>query len=353
MDDQALRDSCNRFLHWHGPQRPADVLRELADLDGLSRDQYGEGGVVAQLEHEVGELLGKPALFFLSGTMAQQVALRVHADRRGRRTVAYHPTSHLELHEGKALERLHGLHGRPVGDPRSLLTLDALSQVAEPLAAVLFELPQREIGGRLPAWEDLQAQAAWARERGAAVHLDGARLWECTPHYGRPLDEVAALFDTVYVSFYKGLGGLAGCCLLGPQDVLAEAREWRQRHGGTLFAMWPYAAAALAGLRRRLPLMPRYVEHARAIAAALADLPGVHVVPDPPVTPMMHLHLRTTQAAFDAARRRLARERGVWTFARSWPGDLPGTRVVELAVGDGTLAFAPEQAREVIAALTA
>ena len=226
---------------------------------------------VTALETEVRELLGKPAAVFMpSGTMAQQIALRVHADRRGRRVVAFHPTCHLELHEDKAYQRLHGLVGRPLGDGRELLSLADLEAVGEPLAALLVELPQREIGGRLPAWDDLVALVGSARERGAAVHLDGARLWESGPFYARPLSEIAGLFDSVYVSFYKGLGGLSGSMLLGEDDVVAEAREWRRRHGGTLFQLWPYAAAGLAGLRLRLPRMTAYVEHAQAIAAVLA-----------------------------------------------------------------------------------
>jgi hypothetical protein len=81
--------------------------------------------------------------------------------------------------------------------------------VAEPLAALLVELPQREIGGLLPAWDDLVAQVGWARDRDTAVHLDGARLWEAAAGYERSPAEVAALFDSVYVSFYKGIGALA------------------------------------------------------------------------------------------------------------------------------------------------
>src|SRR4029077_14207920 len=122
--------------------------------DDLAADEYGEGGTVAVLEAEVRALLGRPgAVFMPSGTMAQQIALRVHADRRGRGVVAFHPTCHLELHEDKAYQRLHGLVGRPLGEGRSLLTLADLEGVREPLAAVVWELPQREIGGRLPAWD--------------------------------------------------------------------------------------------------------------------------------------------------------------------------------------------------------
>ena len=111
------------------------------------------------------------------------------------------------------------------------------------------------------AWDDLLAQTAWARAQGAATHLDGARLWESAAGYAKPPPEIAALFDTVYVSFYKGIGALPGCCVAGPADILAEVREWRQRMGGALFGLWPNAASALTCLRRRLPLMPAYLRH--------------------------------------------------------------------------------------------
>ena len=91
-----------------------------------------------------------------------------------------------------------------------------LEQVAEPPGALVIELPQRDLGGQQPDWAGLEAQASWARERGAAVHLDGARLWESAAGYGQPPADVASLFDTVYVSFYKGLGALPGLLRGGP-----------------------------------------------------------------------------------------------------------------------------------------
>jgi threonine aldolase len=355
-DDErrALRAGCERALLGSGLRTVADSLSELAMLpaEDLTPDEYGDGGAVAVLETEVRELLGKPAAVFMpSGTMAQQVALRIHADRRGRQVVAFHPTCHLELHEDKAYQRLHGLIGRTLGDGRELVTLADLEAVREPLAALLIELPQREIGGRLPAWDDLVAQVAYVRERGAAVHLDGARLWESGPFYGRPLSEVAGLFDSVYVSFYKGLGGLAGSMLLGDDDMVTEARAWRHRHGGTLYRLWPYAAAGLAGLRLRLPRMGAYVAHAQAVAAALAGVEGVAVVPDPPQTPIMHLFLRTTPAAVTAGIRRMAAEQRLWTWYGSSPTDVPGVRRVELHVGDATLAFTPDEVAAAVRAL--
>jgi threonine aldolase len=346
----ALRDRCRRFLHGHGPQRPAELLAEIPP--DTAADRYGEGGVVEQLEGEVAALLGKPsAVFMPSGTMAQQIALRVHADRRGRRAVVFHPTCHIELHEEGAYRRLHDLVGRTAGDENRLLAAEDLRGVAEVPAALVLELPQRENGGQLPSWDEVEAMTSWARERGAAVHLDGARLWECTQFYGRTLAQLAAPFDTVYVSFYKGLGGITGCCLAGPEDVVAEAREWRIRHGGRLFALWPYAASDLAALRRRLPLMPRYVEHARAVAEALRGAPGVEVVPDAPPTPMMHLLLRTTAEAFEAAVAKLAGEDGIWTWRQAQTTPSPNVQKVELTVGDATLDFAPDEAAAVIVRL--
>ena len=172
---------------------------------------------------------------------------------------------------------------------------------------------------------------------------------------GRSIDDrwprSRALFDTVYVSFYKGLGGLAGSMLLGEDEVVAQARAWRKRHGGTLYRLWPYAASGLAGLRLRLPRMGTYVEHAQAIAAELSRIDGVLVVPDPPQTPMMHLHLRTSPAAVTAGIRRMATEQRLWTWGGSAPTETPGYRRVELTVGDATLGFTPAEVATIVRTL--
>src|SRR5260221_13386786 len=94
-------------------------------------------------------------------------------------------------------ERLSGRPGRPARNPDRLMTIDDLTAVAEPPAVLLIELPQRDLGGQQPDWEDLRAQTGWAKGRGAAVHLDGARLWESAAGYGRALAAVAGRFDDV------------------------------------------------------------------------------------------------------------------------------------------------------------
>jgi threonine aldolase len=291
-------------------------------------------------------------VFLPSGTMGQQAVLRVHADQRQRRTVLFHPMCHLERHEEQAYQRLHGLTGRPVGDQNRLITLADLTAVAEPAAALLIELPQRDLGGQQPSFDELAAQVGWARERGTAAHLDGARLWESAAGYGRSPAEIADLFDTAYVSFYKGIGALPGCCVAGPADVISQVREWRRRMGGTLHGLWPNAASALSCLAERLPRFPAYLEHARALAGALAATPGVTVVPDPPQVPMMHLLLRVTADGYAAAARRLATERGIWIAPASMTTTDPAVQRIELSVGDATLGFEPGEVSEIFAGIT-
>jgi threonine aldolase len=251
-----------------------------------------------------------------------------------------HPRNHLDSFEKYAYQHLHGLHGVQLGDPDRLLTLADLQTAATPLAALLLEIPQREIGGQLPSWDDLVAQTGWARERGIPLHMDGARLWDAAPYYARPLTEIAALFDSVYVSFYKALGGIAGAALAGPADVIAEARVWEKRHGGTLVQMYPYVLSARHGLHTRLDRMGGYWAKAREVAAALAALPGVQIVPNPPQTRMFHLYLPADRDRLRDAALALAAETGIWTFDRVGHTPLPGYGKVEFTAGDATLDIA-------------
>ena len=267
---------------------PADTLAHLAracaELGIDEWDRYGAAGAVERLEREVGALLGKPAAVFVpSGVMAQQAVLRVWCDRRGSRRVALPQLSHLVQHEADGPRLVHGLRLEHLTEGRRVPTAADLAGVPGLLGAALVELPLRDAGCVLPTWEELTELSAAARERGVPLHLDGARLWESQPFYGRPLEEVAGLFDSVYVSFYKGLGAMAGACVAADEDVVAELRLWRTRMGGTLFGMTPYAVGALVGLRDELPRMGAHLATARALAAALAGR-GFRVHPEVPHT---------------------------------------------------------------------
>ena len=250
---RAVSAGCGRRLSGHGPRTPAQVLAELADeaSRGGAEDRYGEGGIVAEVEAQVAALLGTEAGVLLpSGTMAQQAALRVHADARGRRRVAMHATAHPLLWESDAVVHLHRLEPVPEHE------LDGA-------AALLLELPRRETGGQLLPHAELLALAERVHDAGAALHLDGARLWECAPAYGSAWHGLGALADSVYVSLYKGLGGPAGAVLLGGAGLVDQARTWRHRHGGTLPALWPLALGARRGLRLHLPRMGAYTAWAQ------------------------------------------------------------------------------------------
>ena len=316
------------------------MLAELAattDPD-LYGDHYGQGAVIADFENEIATRLGKAAAVFMpSGTMCQQIALRIWSERKGRQRVAFHPTCHLELYEQQGYRELHHLQGVLVGSPTSLMKLADLQAIAQPLAALLLELPQREIGGQLPAWEDLVQLTSWAREQGMALHMDGARLWQCNTFYQRDYAEIAALFDSVYVSFYKDLGGIAGAVLAGPADFIAAARVWQRRHGGNLIQMYPYVLAAKRGLQQHLGRMGEYAEKARAIAAALTVIPNLAIAPSIPQTNMMHVYVRGDREQIMEAALAVSRETGIFTFSGLMPTVVPDQHVFEWTVGEAAL----------------
>ena len=351
---ESIIQSCSRFLTRHYRRTPRQVLSELAATTDpqLEDDRYGQGEIISSFETSIAGLLGKEAAVFMpSGTMCQQIALRIWAERRGTNNVAFHPTCHLEIHEQQAYQRLHNLHGILVGSSSRLLTLADLQAVAEPLGAVLIELPLREIGGQLPTWEELTALIAWTRERAIPTHLDGARLWECQPFYQRSYAEIAALFDSVYVSFYKILDGIAGSVLAGPADVIAEARTWQRRHGGNLVHLYPYVLSAQRGLEKHLGRIPDYCAKAREVAATLAQLPQIEIVPDPPQTNMMHVFLRGEADRLNAAALAVAQETGIWLFYGLAPTQLPNYHKLEFTVGEATLDLTNDEIFDLFARL--
>lgn len=328
----------------HPPSRPNDVLRRLADeaerLD-LSWDTYAERGAVAALEERLTELFAtKGAAFFPSGVMAQQAALRVWCDRSGTRRVAMPELSHLLVHEEDGPRRLHGLEVEHLTRGLEVPTAEALAAVPGRLGAVLVELPLRDAGCLLPTWEELTALATAARARGVPLHVDGARIWESQPFWDRPFPEIAALADSMYVSFYKGLGGLAGAALVGPEDFLDEARVWRKRMGGTLFRSTPEALAALVGLRERLPRMPMLLAWARALAAEI-PAHGLVARPTEPHTPTFRIH---AQGSADAVNERVLAfvEAEKLQLCGPWsPADEPGRLSTEIVVTESSLDHDP------------
>ncbi len=325
------------------PDRPADI--------------YGDG-VVTELEQRIAGLLGtEAAAFFPTGTMAQQVALRCWAGRTGNATVALHPLAHPEVHERGALASVSGLRTvHPTSAPR-LPTADEIRDFAEPFGTLMLELPLRDAGFVLPTWEELEAVVAAARERDAVVHFDGARLWECASRFGRELPEIAALADSVYVSFYKTLGGISGAALAGSASLIEEARTWRHRYGGQLFQQFPAALAALIGLDRELPKLPAYVAQAKVVAAALAEgfaeagAGWFRVHPDPPHTHQFQVWLPYPADVLGEASLRQAEETGTALFRRWHPAAAgpPGLSFTEVTVSEAGLEWTAADVRAAVA----
>ncbi|NBD23317.1 threonine aldolase family protein [Paenibacillus glycinis] len=295
-DTKTLLQAFNESVYPVGghSRRNAEVLLEaFRDIDGeTASDMYGSGEVIERFQTDLAEVLGMPsAVFFPSGTMAQQIALRIWSDRRGSAKVAYHPLCHLEIHEQNGLRELHRLEPILLADKDRLITLSDVEALTDDVACLLLELPQREIGGQLLDYAELEAISAHCRERGIKLHLDGARLFEILPYYRKTAAEICALFDSVYVSFYKGIGGIAGAILAGSEEMTAESKIWKRRHGGDLISLYPYIIPAAHYFRERMPKMAGYYRDAVELAAMYNDCPAVATLPAVPVSNMFHVHI--------------------------------------------------------------
>ncbi|GAA2647371.1 MULTISPECIES: threonine aldolase family protein [Streptomyces] len=372
-DDSEDTERTKRLVAaWRGAERRlsrslleptvGELLGSLAgapyDMDGPA-DVYGDG-VVAELERKVAGLLGtEDAAFFPSGTMAQQIALRCWAGRTGNPVVALHPMSHPERWEGDALSAVSGLRvAHPTTEARQPSAAD-VEALREPFGTLMVELPLRDAGFLLPTWEELEALTEAAREREAVVHFDGARLWESTVHFGRTLPEIAGLADSVYVSFYKSLGGLSGAALAGPRGFVEETRVWRHRYGGQVFRQFPQALSALAGLERELPRLPSYVAQARTVARALrsafadSGVPWARINPEEPHTHQFQVWLPYEPDRLTEAGLRQAEETGTVLFRR-WSADgPPGLAVTELEITEPGLSWTESDVHEAVSAFVA
>ena len=347
-----LLAKCKR-LFGHGAGSPADLLQETAEWcreRGVIFDHYGRGAVLEDLEQRVAELLGFPAARFMpSGTMAQCIALKVWGATSPH--FAMHPLAHVEMYEDRAYSHLYGLRATLVGERHRPLLAADLAAMREPISALLVELPLRDAGGILPTWEELQELKQCAAHKGIRLHLDGARLWESAPFYNRSLAEICQGFDSVYVSFYKGIGALSGAMLLGPVDFLRQAEVWQHRAGGTLYTQVAHAASAAMLLEKRIPRMAVFVKRCRSIAAAVQRIEGVQVIPDPPHVNMMQVVLPLAPEVAEHALERLAEERELFLGRSTRRTRVPGTCALELYIGEAAMAWKDDEVEGAFRAL--
>ena len=356
MTDAELQASCHTVFPGHKTRTPAQMYAAMAawcEQHDVAHDVYGSGALIQEFERKVAAVLGfEAAVFCISGTMAQVTALRLACEDRGSRLAALHPTSHIFVHERSNYQLLGHFDALQAGDRHRPWTVDDLAAVPDKLGAVGMEVPMREIGGQNPSWDELAAIKAHCRERGAHLHLDGARLFEAAAGYGRTPAQVAAGADSVYVSLYKGIGGLGGSMLAGSASFVARAAEWFRREGGNVIHRSPYVVSAAMQFDQRLAAFPACFARTEWLYDELRAHPLIKPNPARPQANMLHLHLPVSRERALSIRDEIAREHGVWLFGRASHAALPESSYVELYVGDNLLNMADGAVREALGLLS-
>lgn len=341
---QMLSQSASSSMLRHKQLPIAEELVALSQAvdstDG--RDVYGNGGSVERFEQQLCTLFNKPnAVFLPTGTLAQCAAMKCYSEASGLKGIGLHPTSHLLLHEHMAIESLWGLTPIKIGTGTSVLTFDDVRQLdATQLSAIIIELPMREIGGVLPKWDDLLNIRQWCDHHNVKLHMDGARVWQTTPYYQNRLQDIAALFDSVYVSFYKDLGGIFGAALLGESQFINQSRVWARRAGGNPITQYPEVIAARRGVSHYIDQMPSYVEYTLILCDLLQSLP-LQILPEKPQASMFHLTFAMSPETLASKVVRYAEQTGIVVLPLPRAGDEKHA-ICEISIGDRALLHPPE-----------
>ena len=294
------------------PVEYARLVLELVDKRNIAPDSYSIGGIVEELEAACARALGKErAIFMPTGTLANHLAVRALARGTGR--VAVQEQSHIYQDTGDCVQTLSGLPLIPLAPGKATFTVEDLTQlvvttatgrVANPVSVVSIETPVRRANGEMFDPAQMDAVVQLAKERGIALHLDGARLFLQSAYTGVDVTQYARPYDTVYVSLYKYFNAPFGAILAGPRGLLEQMHHTRRMFGGGLAQAWPVALVALhflTGFRDR---------YAAAVAAAgefftsIGGQPGFSVVPFPNGTNLRQIEVPTSDGA--EFRRRLA-----------------------------------------------
>jgi len=292
----------------------------------VGNDEYGEDPTINRLQERTAAILGKEAALWLpTGTMANQVALRVLT--RPGDDVIVSRESHTGWHEAGAPAANSGVQLTEIG-AGGVFTCEEFLAARKPMGhpmhppttLVEVENTHNRAGGIVFCQDEAERICAAAREHGVATYLDGARLWNAAVAGGRPVSELARPFDLTAVAFSKGLGAPAGSILAGSRDVVQRAVRHRRMLGGGMRQVGILAAACLHALDHNLERLAEDHVNARRIAERLAASPRVALALTTVETNI--IVFRLTGKAPDAptlvAR---ARERGVLVFGI-------GTRVI-------------------------
>lgn len=295
-------------------------MRDAIAAAAVGDDQYGEDPTVNRLQAQVAGLLGKEAALFMpSGTMANQVALRVLT--RPGDDVIVSRESHAVWHETGAGGANAGVQFTEVGRGGLFGVADFLAAlkprghvIYPPTTLVEIENTQNRNGGVVFPQQDVVQICAAASERGVGSFLDGARLWNAAVASGRPLAELAAPFDLVSVALSKGLGAPAGSVLAASRELIHSATRYRRMFGGALRQAGILAAAGLYALEHNVERLTEDHANARTLGERLAQSARVEL--DLATLQTNILVFRLAAGAPDAASVvSRAKERGVLIFA--------------------------------------
>lgn len=314
--------------------RPSPGMRRAMAEAEVDDDVLGKDPTADRLERRVAGLLGKEAaLFFPSGTQANQTAVLLHSPP-GTELVC-EAESHVFHYELADAAWLAGVQLHAVGSDRGRLSAAVVAGAIRPgdrhhaeTSLIWIENTHNMHGGAVVPVAAMRELQGLARERGLPVHLDGARLWNAAAASGAPLAELAACADTVMVSLSKGLGCPIGSLLAGPAELIGRAWSFRKRLGGGMRQVGVLAAAGVWALDHNLDRIAEDHARARRLAEGWGAIEGVRVVPPETNIVMAHLEAPGADAATVAAR---LEERGVRVLAAG-PARLRA--VTHLDVGD-------------------
>jgi threonine aldolase len=300
--------------------RPSPAMREVIAAAPVGDDQYGDDPSVNRLQEHVAALLGKEAALWLpSGTMANQVALRVLT--RPGDDVIVSREAHAAWHEAGGSAANAGVQLTEVG-ARGMFTAEEFDAAIKPRSLGIFppttlveiENTHNRAGGIVFPQAEAKRICAAAGERDIATFLDGARLWNAAVASGMSLAELAAPFDLVAVSLSKGLGAPGGSLLAGSGDVIRRAVRHRRMLGGAMRQVGIFAAAGLYAIEHHMAGLRDDHANARLVAERLARCPQVEIDLESVQTNIVVFQL-AAGAPDTVAVVAAARERGVWINA--------------------------------------
>ena len=290
--------------------RPTKEMRSAMAAAELGDDVYGEDPTVNRLQAVAAELTGKErALFMPSGTMANQVAVRVWTQPGDALLAAR--DAHVYLYEGGGAAALSGVQTALLGKD-GLFKLEDVQAAAAPddihfarTRLVCIENTHNRSGGRVFPRADAVAIGDWARARGWSLHLDGARVFNAAVASGDSVEKIAGPFDSVAFCLSKGLGAPVGSLLCGHKAFIDRALRIRKLFGGGMRQVGGLAAAGLHALDHHVERLAEDHEKARLLAASLKEAPGIEIAGLPETNIVV---LKTKNASALLAR---ARESGV------------------------------------------